>query len=305
MSYRIKTVISMTGIPRPSLVAWERRYAMLTPHRDANGYRVYTDDDVEFLIQLKKLVDSGLAISMAIRSLRGVTPQESLSTHAAGFPTTELRAAMLSALLAYDRSGVDQLTRELEHLSFERAIDEIYLPVLVDIGTAWESHTITKAQEHFASAICREHLLGMFHRLGAGPADGVRVACATLPGEHHDLGLLCLAIRLALRGCRVTWLSTNLPFEELATFLAIQPQRLLCVSAGRQPSADDILAFAATTAGTIIAVGGPGAAELEARSTDSCWFCGDLPRFWARWTDVLRGHPVKIAPVSDERLPPP
>ena len=43
---------------------------------------------------------------MAIRSLRGVTPQDSLSTHAAGFPTTELRAAMLSALLAYDRSGV-------------------------------------------------------------------------------------------------------------------------------------------------------------------------------------------------------
>jgi hypothetical protein len=86
----------------------------------------------------------------------------------------------------------------------------------------------------------------------------------------------------------------------------MQPQRLLCLSAGRQPSADDILHFAentASTAGTIVAVGGPSTAELEALSTDSCWFCPDLNRFWARWAEALRRSPVHVASARDERPP--
>ena len=308
MSYRVKTVVSLTGIPRANLVAWERRYAMLVPHRDANGYRVYSDEDVAFLIRLKKMVDDGLAISMAIRALRGFSATETPRTAPQRFHTTDLRAAMLSALMAFDRSGVDRLANELEQLSFERAIDEIYLPVLVDIGAAWEDRKIAKAQEHFASSLCREHLLGMFHRLGAGPADGVRVACATLPDEHHDLGLLCLAIRLALRGCRVTWLSTNLPFEDLSTFLSMQPQRLLCLSVRRPPSTTEVLSFATQNqqsghAGTIVAVGGAGVAGLEEHSTDDCWFCPDSGKFWARWTEALRRGPGKTAPASNEQTP--
>jgi DNA-binding transcriptional MerR regulator len=283
---------------------------MLNPHRDANGYRIYSDEDVAFLIRLKKMVDEGLAISMAVRALRGISATENPQIAPTRFPATDLRAAMLRALLAFDRSGVDQLARELEHLSFERAIDELYLPILVDIGSAWEHRTITKAQEHFASAMCREHLLGMFHRLGAGPEDGVRVACATLPGEHHDLGLLCLAIRLALRGCRVTWLSTNLPFEDLATFLAMQPQRLLCLSVGSPPSAAEVLAFAAQNrkngnVSTIVAIGGAGVGELEPHSTDDCWFCPDLTRFWGRWTEALQRGSSKTATVRDAHQPTP
>lgn len=49
MSYRVKTVSQLTGIPRNTLVAWERRHGILEPSRSEGGYRLYTDQDVAYL----------------------------------------------------------------------------------------------------------------------------------------------------------------------------------------------------------------------------------------------------------------
>ena len=51
MRYRMKTVSELTGIPRNTLVAWERRYGLPEPERLANGYRLYSDADVELLLK--------------------------------------------------------------------------------------------------------------------------------------------------------------------------------------------------------------------------------------------------------------
>ena len=41
MSYRVKTVSELTGIPRSTLIAWERRYNLFEPDRSGGGYRLY------------------------------------------------------------------------------------------------------------------------------------------------------------------------------------------------------------------------------------------------------------------------
>jgi len=293
MPYRVKTVASMTGIPRPTLVAWERRYGMLEPRRDESGYRVYSDADVALLQRLKAMVDSGMAISEALRVAGAGTP-------AIPAPVVEppARAPILPwrrlvrALLTYDRTAAELLLRDLEHYSFERCIDDLYQPLLTDLGEAWQAGRITIAQEHYASGFCREQLLGMFHRLGAGPENGIPVACATVPGEPHDLGLLCVAIRLALRGCRVTWLGADVPIEDLSAFLSTHPPRLLCLSTVLPQPGFDVLDFArrvqrSARPRTLVAVGGPGTRGLEHESTDRCWFCPEVEDFWARWMEAL------------------
>src|SRR5690606_6467414 len=59
MAYRTKPLSELTGIPRATLISWERRYALVEPRRSPAGYRLYDDDDVAFLRDLKALVDSG------------------------------------------------------------------------------------------------------------------------------------------------------------------------------------------------------------------------------------------------------
>ena len=67
MSYRIKTVARLTGVPRNTLLAWERRYSVVQPGRAANGYREYSDEDLATLTSVKQLIDRGYRISEAVQ----------------------------------------------------------------------------------------------------------------------------------------------------------------------------------------------------------------------------------------------
>ena len=46
MGYQIKMVSDMLGIPKNTLIAWERRYAIVDPTRTDGGYRVYSAEDI-------------------------------------------------------------------------------------------------------------------------------------------------------------------------------------------------------------------------------------------------------------------
>ena len=70
MKFQIKTVARMTGIPRNTLLAWERRYAVVAPSRAPNGYRLYTESDVDLLRTLKTLTINGFKVSEAMNLIR-------------------------------------------------------------------------------------------------------------------------------------------------------------------------------------------------------------------------------------------
>ncbi|MEN9787852.1 MAG: hypothetical protein RLZZ299_3116 [Pseudomonadota bacterium] len=289
--YRVKTVAALTGIPRATLVAWERRHGVLEPRRSSGGYRVYTDDDVQVLRRLKAMTDEGLAISEAVRILatrspgvsRGAEPAPDEASPAAAGSTA---AALYEALIRFDRAAADAC---LAHtlLGFETAITDVYMPVLQRVGDAWAAGALNVAQEHFASDYCRERLLHAFHALGAGPRDGVPVVCAGLPGERHELALLAVAARLAMRGFRVTWLGADLPVHELVAHLAAFRPALACVSAMRPEAAGEVQALAAEVrAGAppevIVAVGGPAVRDVPSR--EDLWFCADVEELLRRWS---------------------
>ncbi len=61
--YRIGAVSRLTGIPAVTLRAWERRYSAVQARRDKGGSRLYSAEDVERLVLIKRLVDLGNAIS--------------------------------------------------------------------------------------------------------------------------------------------------------------------------------------------------------------------------------------------------
>ena len=59
---RIGAVERMTGIPANTIRVWERRYGLINPHRDETGTRLYTQQDVDYLGQVKTLIDLGESI---------------------------------------------------------------------------------------------------------------------------------------------------------------------------------------------------------------------------------------------------
>lgn len=263
MSYRVKTVCGMTGIPRPTLLAWERRYDILEPRRSPTGHRIYTDDDVAVLRDLKERVDSGFTIGEAVRmrhELRRGAAQAPVPQ-----PPNELVERLLEALGSYDRDAADRLTVHLRQLTFQQVIDTVYLPLLDEVGRRWLDGRLTVAQEHFVSGWCREQLFAIFHGLGSGPPGGPTAVCALAPGEVHELGLLAVAVHLMLVGWRVTWLGADLPIDELCSYVEEERPDLVCLSVMVGHDAERVAEWArklrdAAPADTTVAVGGPCAA---------------------------------------------
>ncbi len=72
--YNTKAVVRQTGVPAPTLRAWERRYGILAPRRGENDYRLYSERDMAIVTWLRERVESGLTISQAIALLRSLDP---------------------------------------------------------------------------------------------------------------------------------------------------------------------------------------------------------------------------------------
>ncbi len=72
--FNTKAVVHQTGVPAPTLRAWERRYGILAPRRGDNDYRLYSERDMATITWLHARIESGLTISQAIALLRSLEP---------------------------------------------------------------------------------------------------------------------------------------------------------------------------------------------------------------------------------------
>jgi len=60
--FNIGAVSRLTGIARERIRIWERRYGAVVPHRDASNNRLYSQEDIDRLMLIRRLVDAGHAI---------------------------------------------------------------------------------------------------------------------------------------------------------------------------------------------------------------------------------------------------
>lgn len=277
VTYRIRTVAKMTGIPRNTLIAWERRYGVVRPTRHENGYRSYSEEDVSRLIRIKNAQAAGLKVSeaMALLEEQGSTVSTSpargsteTQLPSASAQLAELKDELVRALVGYDKEAAQRIIAQLNPVPYSRRLETVYFPALRDIGDRWESGDISVVQEHYASAILRTHFASLL--VGVGPSNprALHAACTTFPDDLHELSALALAVQLSLDGCRVSYLGPNLPAPDVVTFAREQAPRLLCVSVVLPVPPEAVEAYANMVApaldrGSLLVLGGRGVAGMS------------------------------------------
>lgn len=242
MSYRVKEVVDLTGIPRNTLLAWERRYDVVEPDRLDNGYRVYRDEHVARLLEIKRLIAQGHKVSEAIDML------DRLEAAQAGpgsqEPLERLRDELYTALLASNGDRAEAVAASLAEHDRDEVIDRVYFPILARVGEGWACGQVSIAQEHTATAFIRARLLATLEeRRRQGPGLG-RVLCARYPGEHHDVPLLALAVQLSQRGYAVQMLEEETTTEGICATVRRDRPDMVCVSVMRAHRTPALVAFA-------------------------------------------------------------
>lgn len=239
--YNIGAVTRLTGVPIPTLRAWERRYGFPHASRTAGGHRLYSERDVIRLRWVKSQVDSGMAASQAVLAAQSLeeegklftsmVPEEHAGTSEKKSPTAGLRDNLFEALIHHDLAGADRLMGEmLAFYSPEELTLEVIGPVLERIGDAWEQGQMTIVTEHHASYYLRHRLL-MWMMTGPTPRPINPIVLACAPGEWHEGSLLMMGVLLRRRGFPVTYLGQDVPVQSMAEFIQeIQPSAVLLIA---------------------------------------------------------------------------
>src|SRR5215210_4335763 len=151
---RIGEVARRSGVPVELLRAWERRYGVPAPERSASGFRLYSDDEVARVREMRALVDSGVSPAEAARSVATVTAEPPEPRR-----LEDTRTRVLDAIRAFDEGRVQAtLDSLLATLTVETVLADVVLPAMRDVGDGWERGELTVAQEHFASQLFRGRL---------------------------------------------------------------------------------------------------------------------------------------------------
>ncbi|MEA4907271.1 MAG: MerR family transcriptional regulator [Anaerolineaceae bacterium] len=253
--YTIKNVCTQTGIRPVTLRAWERRHAVLTPHRSENRYRLYSDRDIALLQWIKHRVDHGVTISSAVSELRtmlrkGIWP-EAIPTHSQALPQPRVEYAapqvltqqLYQALIKHNEAEAGDLLRDIHAThDLDSMCRDILAPALEQIGEAWYRGEIRITTEHFASNLIRGKLHSLMQVLPLRRgAPLILVGCA--PEEQHEIGSLMLALLLRSRGQRVEYLGANVPLEDLADYAGFERPAMIILSAVMQESAHALRRF--------------------------------------------------------------
>jgi DNA-binding transcriptional MerR regulator/methylmalonyl-CoA mutase cobalamin-binding subunit len=220
----IRVVAQRTGLSTPVLRAWERRYGAVTPTRSDGGQRLYSDADIRRLQLLATAVDGGrnigLIAGLDIRELEllidedretpvhvpggAVAPDVVRVEHALGL-IRDLRVADLEQYLT--RSAMELRPHEL--------VEGLMVPLLQEVGRAWQSGRLAPSSEHLASVAIRRFLEWMA-ATNASEGSAPLAVTGTPSGQRHEFGALLAGVIAAYEGWRVRFLGPELPPGEIA-----------------------------------------------------------------------------------------
>jgi DNA-binding transcriptional MerR regulator len=212
---RIGELSRRVGVSAELLRAWERRYGLLSPTRTAGGFRLYGEDDERRVRRMLAHLESGMSAAEGARLALAEPAAPPAAEDGSASRLDELAARLRAALDAFDepaaQATVDAL---LASFTLETVLRDALLPYLRDLGDRWERGEASVAQEHFASAVLRGRLLGLARGWGSSGTRRVLLAC--VPGDAHDLGLICFGLALRAAGWRVTFLGPDMPLPTIA-----------------------------------------------------------------------------------------
>lgn len=257
---RIGEVSRRTGVSVELLRAWEARYRLLRPKRTTGHFRLYSDQDAARVQRMRSLLGSGLSAAQAART---VLQEEAAGTNATTIPLAIVEE-LDRGLLAFDEPGTHAtLDRLFASVVLETAVQDGILPELRSIGDRWSAGDVTVAQEHFASTLVRGRLLALARGWDRGR--GPRAVLACVPGELHDIGLICFGLVLRRQGWRILYLGQDTPLETVTSALkASHAIALVAVSVERRRFTSVAGELADLGRYAKVAIGGSGATEKGA-----------------------------------------
>ena len=209
----IGELASKTGLSPERLRSWEQRYGKPEPVRLESGHRRYPVSEVNFLMDVGRLLVQGFKASDLLKE-RPEDLRERVE-RASHQPFEELEY-WRSLVERFDAKALKGAMHKMaEETTLVDFLDKRIAPFLWDLGERWASGELRVSHEHFATFRVSE-VLGELAPDLEPTKQGVKVLLATLPGDLHGLGVVMAEAILSESGVEVIVLGADNPVREIA-----------------------------------------------------------------------------------------
>ncbi len=222
-TFTIKDLENLSGIKAHTIRIWEKRYHVLEPSRTSTNIRYYDISNLQKLLNVTLLYNQGYKISK-IAALSNPELQQLVRDHLAENSSGNLYTNSFKlAMLNFDQHLFEDTFRQLKsEYDFSEIFMKIFLPLLEEIGTLWQSDTISPAHEHFISNLIKQKLLTSTEQLRQVEKKLGKVFVLYLPlNEIHELGLMFIHYELMKKGYHSIYLGPSVPIDNLKSLQRI------------------------------------------------------------------------------------
>nr|WP_319493094.1 MerR family transcriptional regulator [uncultured Desulfobacter sp.] len=180
----IRRAAELTGVKPVTLRAWERRYHLITPERNAKGHRLYSPDQIDTIREICRWLERGVSIGKVKGLLSGsgknTAPAQTNDTLAAADD-------LLQALSDLNSKRADNIINRIcREYPPKIAVRQCFLPVIDALGQ------LKRQQRSMGRALLQFLLIS---RLSA-----------MIRSENKAASIPCLAISLNPPGSLAAWL---------------------------------------------------------------------------------------------------
>ncbi|WP_339890061.1 MerR family transcriptional regulator [uncultured Flavobacterium sp.] len=216
--FSIKDFENLSGIKAHTIRIWEKRYNILEPMRTDTNIRCYDIKNLQKLLNIVLLHNYGYKISKIAQlspeeiplKVKEIISSKSAKTHAI--------KSFKMAMMNFDHTLFFNTYEELlKDKTFKEVFNEVFIPLMEELGYLWQTDTISPAHEHFISYLIKQKLLSITEQIQSKPAIKTdRVYVLYLPlNEIHELGLMYLNYEFLDNGYQTIYLGESVPVESL------------------------------------------------------------------------------------------
>lgn len=219
--FSIKDLENLSGVKAHTIRIWEKRYNLLKPQRTETNIRTYDLESLKKLLNISFLYKDGLKISK-IAELSEKEIQNLVAKQAVDSQAEFALKAFKTSMFDFDEPLFARTYSDLKaKRSFRDIFFNIFMPLLMEIGTLWQTNTIEPSHESFISELLkRKIILNIEEEVLKVDSNKKPLFVLFLPyKEIHEIGLLYTNYEILASGYRTIYLGANIPLDSLQNLL--------------------------------------------------------------------------------------
>ena len=215
--FSIKDLENLSNVKAHTIRIWEKRYNLLQPERTDTNIRQYDLLNLKKLLNVTFLYNEGLKISK-IAKLSEEEINNLVLGHSKDRSEEYAMSAFKEAMLDFNTELFSKTYKSLlKKRTFREVFFDIFLPLLNDIGTLWQTGTIDPSHERFISELIKQKIIINTEQVQQQrPVHTDFVFSLYLPYEEiHEIGLLYANYEILSAGYQTIYLGSNIPLDSL------------------------------------------------------------------------------------------